>query len=119
MIGQGYWSTGIRLTVWEDDKFALALDFYDDGFAEDHTTEGTLKVRYIVHRSKVAEHAQTLKQDAETLGIKFRADVADGPTVYVEQDGEFDSGDRPDLREFANATAEALGWRSAYREAVA
>lgn len=109
MIGAGYWSTGIMLTPKGDD-WSVSLDFFDDGFAQEHTTEGSLRVRYVVPRSKVTENARVLVADAERLGITWKI----GPQVYVKGDGEFEEGDRPDLRRFANEVADALGWSRAY-----
>lgn len=109
MIGDGYWATGIMLTPAGFD-WRLTLDFYDSGFAEDHSTEGTLRVRYDVQRAKVLENARVLIADAKRLGITWR----NGPQVYVAGDGEHDDGDRPEERRFANEIADGLGWSRAY-----
>jgi hypothetical protein len=114
MIGARYWSTGI--TIREDDRgtFSASLEFLDNGFCQDDSSEGTLRLRYWVPDALLA--VRTLKQDAERLGIDWDGPV--GATVYAEHDGEFEDGDRPGLRALANALAAEVGWTPCYSEEV-
>jgi hypothetical protein len=114
MIGVRYWSTGIMLKPdrWpRPDKWTASLTFLDNGFCEDDSTEGTLRLRYFV--ADLPLGLATLKQDAERLGIEWD-NASGGPTVYVVQDGELDSGDAPELRAFADNMAWSLGWEPCY-----
>ena len=117
MIGTRYWSTGITLIDSGDAKeqWSAKLTFQDNGFCQADATDGELRLRYFVDELYVG--VETLKQDAERLGIEWD-NASGGPTVYVEQDGEFDHGDRPDLRAIANAVAEHLGWRPCYSKTL-
>lgn len=107
MIGQGYWATGIVIDhIWDTDGgWAVWLDFLDNGFAEDGSTEGVLRVRYLVNIEELPRSIRTLKEDAERLGIKWCA----RPTVYAK-------GDKRDLQPEADHQAELVGWHKCYEE---
>ena len=129
MIGNGYWSTGITVT-WQysgsgDYGWAASLEYLDDGFCNDDadvgrvSTEGTLHTRYAVRQGETADALtvviDTIKADAERLGIRWGA-VTPGATVYYKGDGEDEDFPPPDgWREMVNAQAERLGWQSGYR----
>ncbi len=123
MIGSRYWSTGILITPHGPDfapgsEWAVSLDFWDNGFCKGASSEGTLRIRYVVDRAGLPASLRTLKDDAERLGIVW-ADAVHGPTVYVEADGEHEDGDRPHERALANELARSLGWDPCYaREEV-
>lgn len=117
MIGNGYWATGIVLTPRGvrngKSKWGVHLDFFDDGFCDPASTQGRLDVRYVV--TDLVEAVQTLKVDAERIGIRFDAPPGATPTVYVEGDGKNTSLDYPaNWRETAAEIADALGWSSTY-----
>lgn len=113
MIGRGYWSTGIMVRYYQDDGWAVTLDFLDDGFCQDGSTEGTLRVRYI--ESELSTAIDTIKADAERLGIRWER-----PTIYMHGDGEDAEADYPRAwRAWVNREALRLGWRPIYRERVA
>lgn len=85
MIGDGYWSTGIVLKYSGDGKWSASLDFYDDGFCDDESTEGNLHTRYFVG---IETAIDTLIADAKTLGIRFVNPTGDNPRLYAYGDGE-------------------------------
>ena len=105
MIGPAYWSTGIKIHQGVRGAWSVSLDFYDDGFAEDGSTEGTLRVRY---EGDLDASVDLLKADAERLGIIWRT-----PTVYsYDLSGDVDP---PSLCATADAQARRLGWEECYR----
>lgn len=115
MIGDGYWSVGITFQEHAPGEWSVSLQFVDNGFCQGDSSEGELRIRYIV--SDLGHALATLKKDAERLGITWIR-----PTVYTEQDGEFpesDPPDRPDLRRLANLHAELLGWKPIYSRELA
>ena len=105
-----YWSCGIKIKKIGPD-WAISLDFYDNTFCQDDSTEGTLCVRYQV--KDLASAIDILKTQAEDFGIGWRS-----PTIYCEQDGELADGDHPVLRELADEQSRRLGWKPAYTVAI-
>jgi len=114
MIGH-YWSTGITVR-WEkhpytgEIKVCPYLEFYDDGWCDDASTQGKLTIRYWVPALTAA--LATLMADAQRLGIIFNyKDTV--PWLYVEGDGK-----SPDVYLPANwkkelqFQARRLGWRT-------
>lgn len=109
MIGSAYWSTGLVLAPGSDGFWRVWLDFFDDGFAENNSTEGRLRLRY--EQTDLDEMVAVLVADARRLGIQLGS-PAEGPTVYA-------ADDRDDLQLVANEQAARLGWRLAYERTVA
>lgn len=119
MIGKRYWSTGISLRYADDRNPAWAgsLDFYDEGFANDDpeaeriSTVGSLRTRYYIrtsgrHGDALAAVTDTLRRDAEKLGIEFR-----DPYVYAEIEGEDPNHPLPDgWVGLLEEQADRLGW---------
>jgi hypothetical protein len=101
MIGPGYWSTGITISRTSRGQWRVTLDFFDDGFAEDGSTEGILRVRYDM--TDLGTAVDLLKDDAERLGITWR-----DPAVYAKDDAE-------QLKPFATRQSTRLGWEPCYR----
>jgi hypothetical protein len=116
MVGPRYWSTGISIRWHADnDEWSVSLEFKDDGFCEEASTEGKLTLRYRV--SDLSTAIDTLKADAERLGIVWNTAVPACPTIYVEDDGEWEDRDYPPgWRGVVNAQAARLGWFPCYRE---
>lgn len=110
MIGPAYWTTGVTLKP-HGRGWVVTLEFLDDGFAQQGSTEGTLRYRYVT--KDLDEAIDTLIEDATRLGIQFGVGTL-GPTVYIDGDGEPPEGDRPDLREVANEQARRIGWQQIY-----
>jgi hypothetical protein len=108
MIGERYWSTGIMIAPTTG-GWAVSLQFYDDGFAQDDATEGTMRVRYLVADAQLEHALRVLRADAERLGIRFGVGPELRPTVYAEDD------ENETARRRANQLADALGWTPAYR----
>lgn len=108
MIGNGWWATGITLSP-RARGWSVSLSFFDDGFCEGDSTEGELRLRYVVND---VEHAiDVLIEDATRFGISWH----EGPHVYVEGDGGTPGLDYPnDWREVADDQARRLGWESLY-----
>lgn len=115
MIGSRYWSTGIMVRWYADgDQWFLSLDFKDDGFCDQASSEGTLKLRYLVDDLQVG--IDTLKAEAERFGIAWATSVPSCPTVYMDGDGESPDRDYPeDWRAVVNAQAGRIGWFPCYR----
>ena len=132
MIGETYWATGISIRYGYSGEgrygWAAEVAFYDNGFCDDDTdtgtisTQGTLATRYFVREGDgvdadgLAAAVDTVKADAERLGIRFRDDEALSPAVYYEEDGT--GGQYPPpagWRDLVNAQAVRLGWKPIYR----
>ncbi|MBU2249781.1 MAG: hypothetical protein KKD77_23745 [Gammaproteobacteria bacterium] len=108
MIGNTYWSTGISVRSDGHGKWAAFLRFQDDGFAEDGATEGWLTTRYF---EPLAQAIDTIKADAEKLGIQFRGTIGEIPFLWGEQDGESKEWPMPvNWRELLQEQARRLGW---------
>lgn len=101
------------------------MNYLDDGFANDDpdagriSTEGHLHTRYVVRDGEqidaLTAAIDTVKADAERLGITFKA--ADVLHVYYEGDGEDSKCPPPDgWRETVNAQSRRLGWEPLYTE---
>ena len=131
MIGSGYWATGITVRYGYSGMnlygWAATVEFYDDGFCSDDTdrstisTEGMLRTRYYVREgthtdaAALATAIDTVKADAEWLGITFRDDGVMAPCVYYQGDGEDEDYPPPaGWREMVDAQAARLGWRGLY-----
>lgn len=110
MIGEAHWYTGMTLIPRGEGKWALRLEFLDSGFCDLKSTEGVLRLRYLVERKDLVQAARVLLEDAEKLGLRGR-----DPTVYIQGDGAWPSLDYPsDWRELARDLAHRLGWRKIY-----
>lgn len=121
MIGSRYWSTGLALmylpghTSLEDGQrvpreWTARVDYFDDGFCEWRSTEGTLRLRY--QAPSLSEAIDLIKADSERLGIDWKA-----PTIYAPGDGEDDDVHLPDdWRALIRAECDRLGWRHSYGE---
>jgi hypothetical protein len=92
MIGDGYWATGITVCWNEHLGWVASVDFYDDGFCEQGSTEGTLKTRYWSNdasEASLARQVDLVKADAERLGITFGRHADSVPCcLYYRGDGE-------------------------------
>lgn len=112
MIGLNYWTTGIKLHNTER-GWSAELEFFDDGFCDTASTEGTLRTRYIVQDGTAAQNAikaaQLVKIDAERLGIDFRMSY-----LYLHRDNWITSGEETGsnaVEEIMSAVCDALGWK--------
>lgn len=110
MIGQ-YWTTGIALNWDGRSKWSAALKFYDDGFVQDASTEGDLRLRYSV--VDIVTGVKTLLQDAERLRITFKTRY-----IYVPSDGSDPELVPPNWREVVAQVAAATGMVSRYEYEV-
>lgn len=94
MVGKRYWSTGITLKYMYSGggkfKWWASIEFYDDGFCDVGSTQGYLTTRY---GQTITSAIDTIKLDAEKLGIDFRDDIPGCPMLYYVDDG--DSEDYP------------------------
>jgi hypothetical protein len=80
MIGEQYWANGIIATYFGEDQWGLQIDFLDDGFCNEESTQGSIKTRYI---TSLDNGIETLIKDAKKLGIKLNDDFI----LYAYQDG--------------------------------
>lgn len=119
MIGSQYWSTGIAVKYIapignSPAAWAVSLEFLDDGFCGNASTEGSLRVRYV--REDLSAMIDTLKADAERLGICFKRGGGTA-TVYMIGDGESALEDYPpNWKRIVNDQARRLGWQPCYKE---
>lgn len=112
MRGERYWSTGITLRPHGDGRWGVALDYQDDGFCQKDSTEGTLRLRYLVAGDELPAAIATLKDDAERLGIEWK-DFNGAPWLYIAGDGEDpEVAYPPDWRHIMEREALRLGWRT-------
>lgn len=113
MVGKGYWTTGITLR-WGGDKWSVSLEFMDDGWCDAWSTEGELRVRYLVDTSKLSEAIDILIANAVRLGIELKG-AALPPSLYVPGDGEWkEEKYHPEWREILARECGRLGWRNPY-----
>ena len=121
MIGNGYWATGITVawSRWPNGWIA-SVEFFDDGFTEQGSTQGKLSTRYWSHdpgEETLARQIDLVKADAERLGIRFVATGADKPSLYYQGDGEDPEWPAPEgWRELLGRQAARLGWRGPHIE---
>lgn len=117
MIGEKYWATGIVIQAHEAEGEVLwsaKASFFDDGFCDDDSTEGTLHSRYGV--ADLTRVLDVLIADAAKLGIVFER-PSGGPHIYYTGDGEHEGVFCPaNWREICNAQAARLGWEPTYKE---
>ena len=107
MIGPKYWSTGITIE-YHGDRWSAQVKFYDDGFCDNESSEGTLRARYQL--KDLAKVIDVVKRDAEKLGIQWK----EGPGIYVEENGQGDRCSHPGWKAIVKAQCERLGWQTAY-----
>jgi hypothetical protein len=89
MIGNGYWATGITLKWSLGIGWSAAVEFYDDGLAEQDSTEGVLRTRYFENgENALARQIDCIEADAERLGITFGGPGDLAPTLYYHGDGQ-------------------------------
>lgn len=100
MIGSKYWSTGVIVTPCAD-KWSAEVQFFDDGFCNGDSTEGSLRTRYTVGLSDALD---LVIKDAQRLGVEFK-----DPAVYVEGDKVDDQ-----LAQTIKVECDRLGWKNIY-----
>jgi hypothetical protein len=113
MIGNGYWATGITVRYDPDLGWTAWADFYDDGFAEQDSTEGRVKARYWSKDTSVealARQIDLVKADVERLGITFKDAGEQRPSLYIYADGEEEWSAPKDWRALLADQSERLGW---------
>lgn len=129
MIGNGYWSVGIKVRWRESrtggDQWGAVAEYLDNGFCDDDadarriSTQGEMATCYVATRYLVEDGetvdgltvaVDTIKAEVERMGIAWN-----NPTIYFEGDGENPEWPPPPgWRELLRAQAERLGWRSIY-----
>jgi hypothetical protein len=113
MIGPRYWTTGVTIWRSESGRWGVSLHFLDDGFADDRSTEGELKLRYLVEEDELSASIDLLLEDARRLGIEIGRAEAGGASVYYRGDGEDKRFPPPaDWREILQGQCWRLGWKS-------
>lgn len=115
MVGKGYWSIGVHLKPFND-RWIARVEFCDDGFCENGSTEGALRIRYPATREELIAEVRTLIEDAKRLGIEFRNPIK--PSVYMENDGR-ENGALAfpnDWKEVVAEVAERFSLRDPYAE---
>lgn len=107
MIGSEYWATGIKVCYLAyKNQWSATVEFFDDGFCQDESTQGTIYSRYFADIEIVLD---VVKRDAEKLGIVWKH-----KNIYVEHDGEGDVELPSDWREIIQRQAERIGFKSSY-----
>ncbi|WP_054566040.1 hypothetical protein [Frankia sp. R43] len=128
MYGPSYWAAGI--TVGADERadgtvrWGASLEFQDDGFVDADdldagqvSTVGRLGTRYFLDSTEATDGLtaaiDTIKADADRLGIKFRSSPHGAPLIHVRGDGEYADEWLPEnWRGRLAAQARRLGWRT-------
>ena len=111
MVGDHYYSTGITLRC-DGGEWTAKATFQDAGFCDDLATEGEIHTRYF---QAIETAIDTLKADAERLGIKWQAVFGSAPWLYMEGDGDGDGDEWPapdGWRETLQAQAQRIGWET-------
>jgi hypothetical protein len=110
VIGTNYWTTGIVVSFWppalysNTPRYGARLQFFDGGFAQEGSTEGELRVRYL--ETDLSAMLDTLIADATRLGIEFKT-----PHLMINSDGEDAAEYLPgDWKAQLQAQAARLGW---------
>ena len=107
MIGTKYWATGISLAKVAE-QWSVQVEFFDDGFSNQASTEGVLKMRYLC--DDLSKSIDILIADAAKIGIEWK-----DPTIYYRGDGEWkENPPFPGWEQLLADEAARLGWRSAY-----
>jgi hypothetical protein len=89
MIGNTYWSTGVKLTPREEGHWSVGIEFCDAGFCEHDSTKGTLCLRYQIPTEELERGIGVLLQDAKRLQIGVSPDQ-EPLCLYIEGDGEWE-----------------------------
>jgi hypothetical protein len=111
MVGEQYWATGVNMRHF-DGKWAATVEFFDNGFCDDASTQGALRTRYFVPLETAID---TIIADAAKLGIEFRE-----RNLYAEEDGESKDWPMPeDWREVLEAQAKRIGFKWPYLDTQA
>ena len=110
MIGTNYWTTGIIVSFWppalysNTPRYGATLKFFDGGFAQEGSTEGELRVRYL--ETDLSAMLDTLIADATRMGIEFKTRHF---MVNSEDAAEYLPGD---WKAQLQAQAARLGWET-------
>lgn len=109
MIGSKYWATGITMVPYKNDQWGLILEFFDDGFCDNESSEGMLRCRYAIETQDLEDRIKMLMHDARHLGIQ----LGNGQkfALYIRGDGEHDLPYPPNPIDFTNALAAKCGLR--------
>lgn len=118
MIGDKYWSTGI-IVQWRRDKkkenWTAHVKYFDSGCCKNGSTEGILRMRY--WESDLDKVVDTIKADAEKLGIEFVRKEGLSPYVCMEGDGEIKGKEYPEgWRKIIDDQARRIGWDPIYEK---
>lgn len=120
MIGPAYWFVAVLVRFSEHPTRGLqvigSLEFLDDGFAEPHCTEGTLRMRYRCDAADFEDELRVLVDDAKRLGM-VPTDQDGGPFLMVESDGFAASTyyTPPNWKELIAGWCAAIGYRNIYQ----
>lgn len=129
MYGPTHWATGITISANERGdgapRWGAKVEFYDGGFVDTEdadagviSTEGEIRTKYFVGSTETIDGLtaaiDTIKSDAERLGIEFRGHFPGSvPRLYVNGDGEWPHVWLPaNWRGRLAAQARRLGWRA-------
>lgn len=119
MIGNKYWATGVRVS-FSGGRWTASVDFYDDGFANQQSSEGTLRTRYFM--SSMQKAIDLIIEDMKRLGIAFVSELKDRPpsihvpTIYIPGDGEGEEAKHlpKSWKNTVRKQCERLGWYCIY-----
>jgi hypothetical protein len=110
MIGTEFWSTGVKVSYLPHrNEWSATVEFFDDGFCEDESTQGRIGSRYFAPLETVLDN---VIRDAEKLGIVWR-----DKNIFVDGDGEGVTLPR-DWREIIQRQADRIGFRSSYTSKI-
>lgn len=110
MIGEAYWSTGVTLKWFKDDRWTAEVKFFDSGFCEDKSTEGHLITRYYIN---IQTAIDTIIADAEKIGIEFKKNEDGQAMLFGKHDGLSEDWPMPsNWRQILIEQAERIGWKA-------
>ena len=82
MIGDYYWTTGIRIYQQypgTDNSWLAKINFEDDSHAQIGGSKGSLSTKY---QTSLMDSIKTIRDDAQKLGIQIKS-ISDKPHLYV------------------------------------
>ncbi len=109
MVGDKYWTTGITVSHFFGNRWQALVEFFDDGFCQDESTQGTLRTRYY---GDLAHAIDTVIADADRLGIQWK-----DRRLYSIGDGEDYESPMPEgWKLLLKAQAERVGFEFPYQD---
>lgn len=108
-----YWTTGIilKFEYCGGGKYGwwASIEFFDNKFAEDDSTMGTLST---VYSSSIESAIDSIRVDMERLGIVGRGTRHTKPMLYYVDDGKGAPPPPTGWKELLREQATRIGWET-------